>query len=267
VITSDQNVGAKKNCYRTLKACRGKYVSFCEGDDYWHHPLKLRKQTDYLEAHPECGLVFSSYDVYHVGSKKRIKDFIKYRKWEIPEKWDVSDIVEGKHGILTVTVMARRNLCEKIIESDPYLHQSKQFIMGDTQVWAEMATMAQLHYIPESMATYNITGESASRSKDIRKGLRFAISGAELLIYLCKKYNLSPSIRNRHEANWGNLSLRLALHSRNRELADEVRRRKEKLTWKEWLYYYGARNIEFYYLYRLGDKIVSALKKNSDPWK
>ena len=79
-----------------MKACRGKYIAFCEGDDYWHNPDKLQKQVDYLESHPECGLVYSSYDVYHVRSKKKINDYIKYRKWKIPENPSISDLVEGK---------------------------------------------------------------------------------------------------------------------------------------------------------------------------
>jgi glycosyltransferase involved in cell wall biosynthesis len=270
VVFSDKNVGAKENFYRTMKACRGKFIAFCEGDDYWHKADKLQKQLDYMESHPECGLVYSSYDVYHVRLNKKIRDFIKYRKWLIPENWDILTFVEGKGGrslaILTCTVLVRRNLVEQIIESDPYLHKSKEFFMGDTQLWAEMITLAPLKYIPESLATHNITDESATRSKDIKKILRFTISGVELSLYLCDKYNLPVKLKIEREAFRYNCLLRLAFYTRSSELADQVRKHKKNLSLKEWFRYYGAKHLSVYYIYFIAEKLKNVFKKEDNLW-
>ena len=265
VITSDKNVGAKKNGYRTAKACRGKYVAFCEGDDYWHRYDKLKLQVEYLEAHPECGLVYSDYDRHFVELQKTVKNYNRYKKRNLPVNPSIADFVIGRGGIgaglMSCTVMVRRNLLDQIVKSDPILHDESEFLMGDTQKWAEISNISKVHYIDEALSTYNILNESASKSRSRKRRLVFKISAEEMRLYLCEKYGLSKEIRRVPERKWCIYTFELAFLERDLRLANIIMNRCHKLPFKYVIKYYSMKKTFLYILL----KSVLALRRRFVP--
>ncbi|HCB62180.1 MAG: hypothetical protein A2W93_10765 [Bacteroidetes bacterium GWF2_43_63] len=75
-ILQPTNVGLRKNNIITWKACRGKYVAMCEGDDYWTDENKLQKQVDLLESNPEYGICFHQTVVEYVDQDGSIKKYL-----------------------------------------------------------------------------------------------------------------------------------------------------------------------------------------------
>jgi len=64
LLLHKKNIGAMANQMAVLKACTGKYIALCEGDDYWTDPYKLQKQVDFMDAnegYSMCGHRFQYF--------------------------------------------------------------------------------------------------------------------------------------------------------------------------------------------------------------
>jgi glycosyltransferase involved in cell wall biosynthesis len=181
VITSESNVGAGENDRRTNEACRGKYVAFCEGDDFWTDPLKLQKQVDFLESHSEYGMVHSSFS-------GKIGDRIEKDIWKnktIPEGWVLEELIKGNF-IATATVCVRNELLREINISQ--LIAKKKWIMGDYPLWLEVAAKSKIGYIPDDMTTYRVHANSATHGLNMEGQYKFFIDRYAIKRYFAEKY-------------------------------------------------------------------------------
>ena len=98
---------------RLFAQAGGKYIAYCEGDDYWTDPRKLQIQVDFLEAHRDY--VMTYHDAFMFNSQGIVRSphlTGKYRK-------DASALqLQQARPISTLTVCFRNVL----MELPPELH-------------------------------------------------------------------------------------------------------------------------------------------------
>ena len=180
------------------KACKGKYLAFCEGDDYWTDPLKLQKQVDFLEEHPDYSMCFT--DVRDFYSDKQIwgpKQSVQYGRMNASLINSYEDsfykILLCQCRIQTLSVLLRTELYKACIPSE------YQFLMGDTLMWLDLSQKGKIHYINECMGVYNVHPGSMCRNSDTI--YRFQLSMYEMRVYYCNKYNYSIPLRIKKSYN------------------------------------------------------------------
>lgn len=65
-----RNTEFAKNFSDGAQRIRGKYVAFCEGDDYWTSPNKLQRQVDFLEENPDFSICCHRVQMLFMGEQQ-----------------------------------------------------------------------------------------------------------------------------------------------------------------------------------------------------
>ena len=86
---------------------KGRYIADCDGDDYWTDPLKLQKQYDFMEEHPECSMCHHKHLILENGV------FREERETPLPD-YTRKELIEcyGSCGIHT-SVKFWRNIVQQ----------------------------------------------------------------------------------------------------------------------------------------------------------
>lgn len=169
-LLHEKNLGARENGMQTLTACRGQYMAVLEGDDYWNDPLKLQKQVEFLEAHPECSMVFTAAKTLHGN---------ELRDWDPPpvisNTYSLNDILE-RNFICTPTVMYRNGIQDYL----PDWFQKMQ--IGDWPLHILHALHGEIGYLHEPTVVYRVHSNGAWGGLSAVKRLEISIATARQLI-------------------------------------------------------------------------------------
>ena len=71
-----QNLGIVANWLDCISYAKGDYLMSCAGDDYWHNENKIQLQVDYMEEHPNCGVLHTDCNVLY-NDKKLFENFLR----------------------------------------------------------------------------------------------------------------------------------------------------------------------------------------------
>ena len=153
------------NGRRVRARCRGEFIAFYEGDDYWIDPFKLQKQVKAMRAYPSVGMCFSKAIVHHevtgVNSTWDARSNIPgglidgqaFFKWHVFGS-ACSAPSEDIEFIMTSTVLVRAGLLLDLIRANRIF--SWMLMLGDTTMWCGMATCGDVYYLPEEVSVYRI---------------------------------------------------------------------------------------------------------------
>lgn len=109
--------GVKVSATFLYPRANGKYIALCEGDDYWTDPLKLQKQFEFLESHPDYVMCSHRFKIFKQDTQTMNDDW--YGDITSPISYDLNALIYGNWFNQPLTVMFRRE-CLLIDEYKKY---------------------------------------------------------------------------------------------------------------------------------------------------
>ncbi|GAB2549405.1 glycosyltransferase family 2 protein [Spirosoma aerophilum] len=141
------------NFLETLKHTKGEYYALMDGDDYLIDPLKLQKQVDLLDAHPDYSMAFhNALITYEDGSPSHVLNGPDMKPF-----YTVEDLI-GEEEIwfmATSSTMYRNSIKE-------YPDWFRESVSGDIPRLILKAKKGNIGYIPDVMSVYRKNSNGTS---------------------------------------------------------------------------------------------------------
>ena len=159
LIYINSNRTGRGNTINLLQNVKGKYVAFCEGDDYWTDPYKLQKQVDFLETNDEYVACYGG--CMHVDSNNQVIKKTRFEEYNSPNS---EMLLTAQGAMITNSVMFRN-----VISNFPDFF--KHVPSGDTILYHLLGFHGHGKFLPEiKFSAYRIHNTGLwSGSSDINR--------------------------------------------------------------------------------------------------
>ena len=141
------NLGAVSNFSWVLQQATGKYVAFCEGDDFWTDTHKIKKHVDFMEENPDFSLCFSACSYINQQG-----DLLGELRYGHKNEWVEEDVLMGSF-IVPLKSMLSKNLSREFVD---FYEKFPNRTGGDRLYSYFYATKGRIKYFDEITATYRL---------------------------------------------------------------------------------------------------------------
>lgn len=181
------NYGVVRNYIDTLRRCKGKYIMECAGDDWWHNPQKIELQVSFMEGSPNCVVLHSGFDEYHVATNTTVI------KKPIPTSKDQFVSVIRRNPVCAPTVCIRKSAMDAI-HIDSFVDLG--FMVEDYPSWLALSTQGDICTMEQSLATYSIYPGSIHNIRDYNKRVKYIDNFHQMRNYYAEKNGRLNVLRN-----------------------------------------------------------------------
>ncbi len=178
-ISHKVNKGIMSNSMDAFSLAKGKYIAFCEGDDYWTNSLKLQKQIDFLEKNGDFSLSCHNALIVYEDSVKKSHPFNNLKKSlellpaQIVNNWIVP----------TASMVFRMD----IINNLPVWFTD--IYSGDYTLALLNMNIGRIHFDKEIMSVYRVVYNGTSASSIYKNKMIFVYQQHLRLLTLFNKYS------------------------------------------------------------------------------
>jgi glycosyltransferase involved in cell wall biosynthesis len=157
LLLPDKNLGMIGMFKASYALCTGHYIAWMDGDDYWTDPLKLQKQVDFLEAHPEYVLYFH---------RVNILDGDRLGLGYAPPYLNADNSLETKHFLKGYNPVASSSVLHRNEVRGELPEWLLDLVFLDYGLYLLLLRFGKFHYSEEPMAVYRVHEGGAYSGKE-----------------------------------------------------------------------------------------------------
>ena len=195
ILANKPNKGFVRNYFDCFRACRGKYIADCAGDDFWIDERKLEETSLFLDEAPDVGIVHTDWLRYDEQTGE-MQPPSNSPKGEILKASPRGGLVGAvltpieRPAIHLCTALYRNEWIQQAMQEYPQFFNPDTYRCEDIQIAFFLARMGKVGYIDKPTLAYSCNVGSVSNPDSEEKQFLFWANTTRLSYDLASTFNI-----------------------------------------------------------------------------